>query len=598
MTKVNFNNNLNGIEVIFAAKPEPATIEALKANGFKWHNVKKLWYAKQTPARVAFAQSLGSIEAQPETQPTAKTINLDGLGENKPHLWGAELSKAIRDDLKNRGVDGVRVRMGRGGYTTSIYVTVKATAADLASIEEAKERFNLSAFACEVQTRNVYINNKWLNYSDFENMTQEEKEKAHTDYIIYSIKHLHSFNHYHTDRRYYWEFTAAFYNKVLAVCKIANQWNYDNSDIMTDYFDVGYYLNIDIETTDEEPRETMTETERAGLIQEREEEARAHAEALKAYEEQRKKDEEARAKYNAWHEEARANIENNITVEELENALYITELAGGIGKEASFAELLETINETDRPKHEARATVKVTFKTAAALDDFNKLYMDDFEFLAGKGGTASEDVRLLNCDFYKLTKEQRDTIKLYNNECVAVYLDNILKLVINPEGYATARYVYIPTEATEIKDAAEELKRQEEESKSKPAFYIPAPIEEQAEALKIGDAVTIYKCDGWILCNIYAGAGVIVNKYAGNYAQYKGVWLELLNNKKVYKVFIRDNNETLIYKGIFDKLPEEVTSREICPNMRELLNYNELLPATYKYYKAQGIAPILDTCPR
>lgn len=598
MTKLYFNNDLNGIEIKFESKPNAATLEALKNAGFRWHNVKKVWYAKQTPARVAFAQSLGSIEAQPETQPTAKTINLDGLGANKPRLWGAELSKAIREDLKNRGVDGVRVRMGRGGYTTSIYVTVKATAADLASIEEAKVRFNLSAFACEVQTRNVYINNKWLNYYDFENMTQEEKEKAHTDYIIYSIKHLRSFNHYHTDRRYYWEFTAAFYNKILAVCKIADQWNYDNSDIMTDYHDVGYYLNIDIETTDEEPRETMTETERAGLIQEREEEEREREEARKRWEEEQKKAEEERAKYNAWLEEARANIENNIQVEELENALYITELAGGIGKECSYNELLETIKEKNYPTQEARATVKVTFKTAAALDDFNKLYMDDFEFIAHRGGTASEDVRLLNCDYFKLTKEQRETIKMYNNDCIAVFLDNILKLVINPEGFSYARYVYIPTEATEIKDAAEELKRQEEESKNKPAFYIPAPIEEQAEALKIGDAVTVYKCDGWILCNIYAGAGVIVNKYAGNYAQYSGVWLELLNNKKVYKVFIRDNNETLIYKGIFDKLPEEVTSREICPNMRELLNYNELLPATYKYYQAQGIAPILDTCPR
>ena len=25
---------------------------------------------------------------------------------------------------------------------------------------------------------------------------------------------------------------------------IANQWNFDNSDIMTDYFDVNYYLNV------------------------------------------------------------------------------------------------------------------------------------------------------------------------------------------------------------------------------------------------------------------------------------------------------------------------------------------------------------------
>ena len=301
-----------------------------------------------------------------------------------------------------------------------------------------------------------------------------------------------------------------------------------------------------------------------------------------------------------WHAEALKSIENNITVEDLGSALYITGLQAGIVKEASYSELLESIEEnSERKPQEARTTRKIIFTNPAALDNFNQLYMDDFEFISGKGGTASEDVRINDYnDILKLTKEQRETIKFYNNDCIAVYLNDVLKLVINPEGYSYSRYVYIPTEATEIKDAAEELKKQEEESKTKPAFYIPAPIEEQAEALEIGAAVTVYKCDGWILNNIYAGSGIISKKYSGNYAQYSGVFLELTDGNKTRRVFLRNNNETLIYKGIFGKLPEEVTSRKISANMYEMYNYSELFTNTYNYYKAQGIEPIFDTIPR
>ena len=593
---LNLNNELNGIEIIFDNKPATATLEALKSAGFRWHKVKKLWYAKNTPERLELAQSITGGEAI-TAQPQKKAINLDNLGQNAPHLYGAELAKAIREELKARGVDGVTVRK-RDGYTTSIYVTVKATAGDFSSIEEAKERFTRGAFTIELE-RSLYINNRYYNFVDYEAMTEEEKEALYTDYIKCSIKKLSGVNVYHMNRANYWELTTAFYNKIYSIYLIANQWNYDNSDLMTDYHDVGYYLDIDIKAENLEPREAMTDEERAALIEEREEEARQNAEALRKYEEQRKQDEERAAKYKAWEEEATAKIYNNIVVEDLETALYITELAGGIGKEASKSELLETIEEYHNPTQDARVTRKVIFTDSEALEAFNMLYLNDFDFIAGKGGTASEDARLNNPDIYNnLTTEQRETIKFYNNDCIAVYYGDTLQIVINPEGFTYSRYVYVPTDATEIKDAAEELRKQEEESKAKPGFYIPAPVEEQAEAIKPGEAVTIYQCDGWILNNIYAGAGIVEAVTPGTYAQYKGVYITLTNGRKSRRVFIRNNNDCLIYSGILDKLPESITGRQISPNMREMYNYNILLPNAYNYYKSIGKLPILDTLAR
>lgn len=58
MTTLTINEELNGIEVIFDSKPAQAVIENLKNNGFRWHRVKKLWYAKNSAERLAFAENI------------------------------------------------------------------------------------------------------------------------------------------------------------------------------------------------------------------------------------------------------------------------------------------------------------------------------------------------------------------------------------------------------------------------------------------------------------------------------------------------------------------------------------------------------------
>lgn len=62
MCKITINQELNGIELSFEKKPSAAMLEEIKKQGFRWHHVKKIWYAKQTAERVTFAESLGVIE--------------------------------------------------------------------------------------------------------------------------------------------------------------------------------------------------------------------------------------------------------------------------------------------------------------------------------------------------------------------------------------------------------------------------------------------------------------------------------------------------------------------------------------------------------
>jgi uncharacterized protein len=54
------NKRLNGIEITFPCKPEQSIIDTLKVQGFRW-SPRGFWWAKNTPERLSFAQSLCNV---------------------------------------------------------------------------------------------------------------------------------------------------------------------------------------------------------------------------------------------------------------------------------------------------------------------------------------------------------------------------------------------------------------------------------------------------------------------------------------------------------------------------------------------------------
>lgn len=66
MTTLTLNQELNGIEIRFDAKPLQTTLDGLKKLGFRWHRQKKFWYAKQTPERLEMAQAIADGEEYAE----------------------------------------------------------------------------------------------------------------------------------------------------------------------------------------------------------------------------------------------------------------------------------------------------------------------------------------------------------------------------------------------------------------------------------------------------------------------------------------------------------------------------------------------------
>ena len=96
MCTLSINNELKGIELVFESKPAQEILTSIKAAGFRWHNLKKLWYAKQTPERMELAEKLAggntTESALAVPVPVAEKVNKFGIkvGDVFVESWGYE----------------------------------------------------------------------------------------------------------------------------------------------------------------------------------------------------------------------------------------------------------------------------------------------------------------------------------------------------------------------------------------------------------------------------------------------------------------------------------------------------------------------------
>ncbi len=64
---IRHNQEKNGIEISFDAKPDASILTALKNQGFRWSKFQKIWYARYTDALFTFAQGL--LPQEPAAEP-------------------------------------------------------------------------------------------------------------------------------------------------------------------------------------------------------------------------------------------------------------------------------------------------------------------------------------------------------------------------------------------------------------------------------------------------------------------------------------------------------------------------------------------------
>lgn len=234
----------------------------------------------------------------------------------------------------------------------------------------------------------------------------------------------------------------------------AQSWNYDNSDSMTDYFDVnfyGVYKNDIVNYNYNQCKPNETELETDFLVKKSE----FDAEQKKQEEERIKKAVEESKIRQAEHEKAEAErqkkirrIEKNAEIKTVDYTI-LNCVDTGTSKLNSVADY-ET--EKEYTRHICKVSKEVYFNSED-YELFSKMLLSDFTFIANTGGTNTDDNRINGWEDYRqMTTAEKESVEFYSVGCVAVYCDNKLKMVIDAQGYCYARYVYLIDDSTKIVD--------------------------------------------------------------------------------------------------------------------------------------------------
>ena len=248
---ITHNAKFDSYEVTFESKPATAVLDALKALKMRWNPKKACWYgfAKESEILSAILEN-GEGETITGEKTEGATVYTDGyLGggavygsKSNLHLYGADLSKAIREDIKRAGIKGVTVAIKHG----SIRATITTNAADVVPENEfiADYRVNDSFGWIEYFDENGRRTDYHI--ADYYNLPTEMREKirlenARREYAR-DYANSASLNHYCIDK--YTGFTDAGRAKINAVIAIIAAYRYDESNGMVDYFNTNFYFYI------------------------------------------------------------------------------------------------------------------------------------------------------------------------------------------------------------------------------------------------------------------------------------------------------------------------------------------------------------------
>lgn len=386
--KVTFNEEKKGIEIRFDGKPSKEVLDELKANGFHWSNRQKMWYAKQTDERIALVNSFDKVETN-ANKPKAEIYDLFAMTRVDSIQNNYELTH--EHDAKNiaaaiRKHLRSRFPMCKWSVRTSGYSSLSV---DLKSSPFAKDSEELKAI---VAYTNAYV----------------------------------------------------------------DSWNYDNSDSMTDYFDYNFCCSSNILAWDYEQREmTVSELNISELFQSKLSEWKAKEEKRKqmeyeAYLVQIEEEREESRKLQAKREANHKAIVESIQVKDVEPYMIGNLVDYLKSKEDWLEEYFKNV-EAGKVPHRVKAEItRELHMNCETYKLFTHQLLDDYEFLASMGGSATLDNRVNSYqDYGRMSKDEQKTVEWYSCQSIAVYCDNELKFVIDPQGYDYARYCYFADEQTE-----------------------------------------------------------------------------------------------------------------------------------------------------
>lgn len=236
------NPNYNSLEVYFDGKPSEAVRNALKAHKFRWHSVKRCWYGYGISE-----ESLAAAITGTTTEEEPASVIADGYmgggavygSKSNRHLYGADLSAAVRADLKAAGIKGVTVKVHSYSGGQSLAISCKFSHSDYLPWEQYLAQYTISPgqYWIYTDTGTIHIDRYYA-------MTAAEQEQIRHDAAAHDYRRITTTEQQiHSVSRVDY-LTAATFAKLEAVDAIVSAYRYDCSNSMVDYFDTNFYYTI------------------------------------------------------------------------------------------------------------------------------------------------------------------------------------------------------------------------------------------------------------------------------------------------------------------------------------------------------------------
>lgn len=252
------NNQFNSREVYFDGKPSRATLDALKALKMRWNHVKSCWYGYAQECDLINAIIANDRDGEDITgeKTEGATVYTDGyLGggavygsKSDKHLYGADLSKAIREDIKAAGIKGASVRCKSYSGGQSITVTLSLPASAYVTKEHFAVDYRIPTYANWICYEDENGNSQSMHieeyYSDKTSAAEQEKIRISAAELEYhrEAESENELNQYHLDK--YTVYTPETMEILKKVNAIISAYRYDESNVMVDYFDTNFYYSI------------------------------------------------------------------------------------------------------------------------------------------------------------------------------------------------------------------------------------------------------------------------------------------------------------------------------------------------------------------
>ena len=241
------NTQYKSNEVFFDSKPAAEVLTALRGLKMRWNPKKGCWYgfATQDAIRAAIGSSDNELGGT-ISDGYMGAYRWDGNKSGK-YLHGAELSKAIREELKAQGIKGVSVSCKTFSGGQKVTIKVKATAADFIGRDEyindyAAGKYGLSAAWFYTEDGESVHRDKLFSLSN-EEQRRIIRSHAAREYDS-AVSGRTDINHYRIDDNKI--YTEAFRVKLHKINAVLDTYHYDDSNSMVDYFNTNFYRNITV----------------------------------------------------------------------------------------------------------------------------------------------------------------------------------------------------------------------------------------------------------------------------------------------------------------------------------------------------------------